>query len=515
MEKKYFMGIDAGTSGFRISIFDKTGRCLGTKTAGYNTEFPKSGWAEQDDSEWLAAMKIAIPGAIEAAGIAPEEIAALACDGTTSTAVFLNREDRCVRKPILWMDVRAAAQAERIFRCDHNVTRFYPSGVPAESLIPKSMWVKENEPEVWAKVATVMEFTDWLNFQLTGVKCANKSAATVRGLYDDVNGGWQRDFLAEMGVEELADMLCQNVVPLAGVVGYVSAQAAEAFGLAEGTLVAEGGIDAITCMIGTGVVESGDMALIGGTSSVLLGLSPVEFHVDGVNGAYPNAVTEGTSLIEGGQASSGSILAWFKQNLIPQQWQDDAKAKGVSMYHYLDEQAGSVPIGSDGLVMVDYFQGNRVPYADSFARGIFWGLSLVHTTAHMARAILEGVAYGTAHCLRALADGGYKVSRIYACGGMAQSDLWMQIHADVTGVEICITSDTQNTGCLGDAMIAAVAAGTYKNLKEAADNMVRFDRVFSPNMENHETYAFFLDRYIETWPQMSEIVHKTVQHVSR
>lgn len=514
MDKKYFMGIDAGTGSVRVSVFDKTGACLGSKIAEYSTTYPKSGWAEQDDGEWMEALKIAIPGAIQAAGVAAEEIAAIACDGTTSTVVMLDSEDRVMRKPILWMDVRAAAQANRIFRCGHPVTRFYPSGVPAESMIPKSMWVKENEPEVWEKVVTVMEFTDWLNFKLTGIKCANRSNAAVRGFYDDPNGGWQRDFLAEMGIEELADKLCARVVPVAGVVGPVSKEAKELFGLSEETLVAEGGIDAVTCMIGTGVVKTGDMALIGGTSSVLFGISPVEFHVPGVNGAYPNAVLEGTSLIEGGQAASGSILSWFRDNLIPPRWYEEAKAKGMNMYAYLDEQAAKIPIGSDGLIMVDYFQGNRVPYADSYARGMFWGLSLVHTTAHMARAVLEGVAYGAAHCLRELAKSGYQVSRVYACGGLAQSDLWMQIHADVMGVEICTTMDTQNAGCLGDAMIAAVATGAYKDLEEAADHMIRFDKIFYPNPENHTKYEFFFSRYIETWPQLSEIVHKTVDHVA-
>lgn len=515
MADKYFMGIDAGTGSVRVAVFDQKGKCLGSKVVEYQTFYPKSGWAEQNDKEWLTALKEAIPASMRNAQVAPKDITTITCDGTTSTVVIMDGNNSIVRPPILWMDVRAAEQANRIFNSDHNVTRFYPSGVPAESIIPKAMWVKENEPEVWKKATTVMEFTDWINFMLTGEKCANKSAAAVRGLYDDVNGGWQRDFLAEMGVAELADMLCSTVTPLGGIVGAVSKEAADMFGLAEGTTVVEGGIDAVACMIGIGVVESGDMALIGGTSSVLFGLSPVEFHAEGVNGAYPNAIIEGTSLVEGGQPSTGSILSWFKDNLIPKSWEDEAAERGASIFSVLDEKASKVPVGSDGLIMLDYFQGNRVPYADSMARGMFWGLSLVHSTAHMARAIYEGVVYGTAHCLRALAASGYKVDRIYACGGLAQSDLWMQIHADICGVEICTTMDTQNAGCLGDAMIGAVAAGVYKNLKEAADNMITFDKIYKPDAARHKEYQFFLDRYIETWPQMRELVHKTVKHVSK
>ena len=148
------------------------------------------------------------------------------------------------------------------------------------------------------------------------------------------------------------------------------------------------------------------MTLIGGTSTCLLGLSEEEFHVDGVNGTYPNCMYDGTSLLEGGQTAAGSILTWFKNNLLPAAWMQEAVNRNMNIYDLITEKASEVPIGCDGLVMMDYFQGNRAPYADSKARGMFWGLSIGTTPAHLARAVYEGVAYGANHCIVSMKKAG-------------------------------------------------------------------------------------------------------------
>ena len=184
----------------------------------------------------------------------------------------------------------------------------------------------------------------------------------------------------------------------------------------------------------------------------------------------------------------------------------------MNIYDLITEKASEVPIGCDGLVMMDYFQGNRAPYADSKARGMFWGLSIGTTPAHLARAVSEGVAYGANHCIVSMKKAGYDVKEIYACGGLAQSDFWMQMHADIIGVPMYTTVESHSAGCLGDCIIAAVGVGIYPNFWEAADSMIRVDKEYIPNMEAHKEYQFYMDRYMETWPQMREIVHKTVDH---
>ena len=419
---KYFMGIDAGTGSVRVAIFDEKGHMTAYDVKEYPSYYPKSGWAEQNDRDWWNALKEAIPVCIRKSGVKPEEIVGISCDGTSSTTIFLDKDGNSVRTPILWMDVRASEEAQSISELakDCDALKFYRSGVPAESLIPKCMWVKKNEPENWDKTVTIFEFTSWLHWKLSGKKTTNMSVAAFRWLYDDKNGGYPMDLYRAIGLEDVVEKFPADILKTGTPIGKVDFEIAQELGLDPDTMVIEGTLDAVACMVGVGSVKPGGMALIGGTSSCLFGLSTTDFHELGVNGTYPNLLYDGTSLVEGGQASSGGILNWFRNNLVPKEWEEQARERQIGIYDFIARQAEDIPIGSDGLIMIDYFQGNRAPYSDSDARGMFWGLSLGHTTAHMARAVLEGVAYGACHCIRCMKDAGYDVKEIYACGGLAE-----------------------------------------------------------------------------------------------
>lgn len=514
---EYLMGIDAGTGSVRVAIFDTEGNNLAYSVAEYGTTFPQSGWAEQNDREWWEAMKKAVPDAIAKSGVDPDDIVALTCDATTNTIVFLDENDESIRPPMLWMDVRATKEAAEIDKLDEEkypAKRFYKPNSRADILVPKAMWVKKNQPEVWKETKTLFEFEDWMNWKLTGKKTTCMSIAAFRWNYDDLNGGFPVEFYEACGVRDLIDKVPKHVFRVGDIIGRVSPEAAEELGLSTRTLVVEGTADCNACMFGVGSVKPNGMTLIGGTSSCLLGLSENDFHEIGVNGTYPNCMYEGTSLLEGGQTASGSILTWFKDNLIPQEWRDEAKEREMNIFDLITEKAASIPIGSEGLVMMDYFQGNRAPYSDSKARGMFWGLSLGTTPAHLARSVYEGVAYGANHCIISMEEAGYKVNEIYASGGLATSPFWMQMHADIIGVPMYTTVENQSAGCLGDAIIAGVGAGIFKDFEEGAEKMVKIDKEYLPNKEAHQEYQFYMDRYMETWPQMREIVHRVVDHLS-
>ncbi len=510
------MGIDCGTGSARVAIFDEKGNNLAYAISEYGTTYPKNGWAEQNDSEWLEALKEAIPQSIKKAGISKDDIAAICCDATTNTLVYLGEDDKSVRPPILWMDVRAAEEASFIdsIRDDHEATRFYKPSFRADTMIPKNMWVKKHEPEIWDKTKTMFEFEDWINWVLTGKKTLSKSVAAFRWNYDDKNGGLPTDLFEACGIGDVIEKIPDEVLSVGDVIGNVSSDAAKMFGLSQNTVVVEGTADCNACMFGVGGVNPNAMTLIGGTSSCLLGLSEKDFHVDGVNGTYPNCMYEGTSLLEGGQTASGAILTWFRNNIIPHAWIEEADDKNINIYDFITKQAQTIPIGADGLVMIDYFQGNRAPYADSKARGMFWGLSLASSPAHIARAVYEGVAYGANRGIISLKGAGYGITDILACGGIAQSPFWMQMHCDVIGVPMVTTVESQSAGCLGDAIIAAKGIGIYKDFAEAADAMVCKDTEYKPDMKAHEKYKFYMERYIETWPQMRDIIHKTVDYNS-
>ena len=320
----YLMGIDAGTGSVRVALYDFRGQNRAYCIEEYETTYPKNGWAEQDDKGWWEALKKAIPGCMKKAGIGPDNVAAITCDATTNTLVYLDENDESVRKPILWMDVRATKEAAFIdeIREDYEATRFYKPSFRADTMVPKCMWVKKNEPENWAKTKTIMEFEDWLNWKLTGKKTVCMSIAAFRWNYDDRNGGYPLDFYKACGLEDVVDKFPKEILKVGEIIGPVSREAALAFGLSTKTMVVEGTADCNACMFGVGGVRPNGMTLIGGTSTCLLGLSEKDFHVSGVNGTYPNCMYDGTSLLEGGQTAAGSILTWFKNNLMPGSWME-------------------------------------------------------------------------------------------------------------------------------------------------------------------------------------------------
>jgi ribulose kinase len=220
----------------------------------------------------------------------------------------------------------------------------------------------------------------------------------------------------------------------------------------------------------------------------------------------------GQYTVEAGQASTGSVVAWFRNHFAGEAVAEAAR-RGVDPYVVLGEMAAQVPIGSEGLVAVDYFQGNRSPHSDPLARGMIWGLSLSHGPGHVFRAIMEGICYGTEHIFRTLREQGYEPKLIAVSGGATRSDLWMQMHADVSNVPISLTREGEGP-VLGSAMLAAVGAGIYPELQTAAQKMVHTERTVEPDATRHAEYEFYVDKYIETYQRMKDLMHDTVRHVA-
>ncbi|MGO1174518.1 MAG: FGGY-family carbohydrate kinase, partial [Actinomycetaceae bacterium] len=263
--------------------------------------------------------------------------------------------------------------------------------------------------------------------------------------------------------------------------------------------------------IGLGVVEPGKMALITGSSHVMIGQSPVPLHAKGLWGSYTDAVIPGEWTVEAGQVSTGSVVAWFRDHLA-RSANERAAAENRSAYQILDELAAEVPIGSEGLVLLDHFQGNRSPYSDPRSRGVFWGLTLGHTEGHMFRAILEGICFGTENIFRTMRDNGFPPKELVVSGGPTRSRLWMQMHADVSNLPITFT-DVGEGPLLGSAMMAAVGAGVHADLPSAAKEMVRTVDVIEPDAEAHEAYEYNFQAYVETYEAMKELTNAMSRHV--
>ncbi|MBA3947538.1 MAG: xylulose kinase [Herpetosiphonaceae bacterium] len=502
----YVLGIDGGTNAIKVGLYDLRGNRIGYGACPYSTTFSHPGWAEQSPNDWWDGLVQATRACLAEAAVPPEEVIALSADATTCTLVLLDGRGQHIGPALLWMDVRASAQAEQIFATGDSALRYSLAGCSAEWMPPKMLWLQQHEPERYAAAHSVVEYVDWLGYRLTGKLALNINTITQRWFYDRSTGGWPLSFFEAIGLGDLHAKLPKEVLPLGDVLGGLQPEAADALQLPVGIPVAVNGGDAFVSLLGLRVVEPGDLGLITGSSNVLAGLSAERFHHAGIFGAYPDAVLPGLFLVEGGQASTGSVLAWLRDHFAKDLLAQSA-ATGISAYTLLEAEAEQVPVGSDGLVVLDYFQGNRTPHTDSLARGAMWGLSLQTGRGHVYRAMMEGIAYGTRAILQTFKANNYVVKRIVASGGATRSPLFMQIYADVTGVPIVLTEEPEAT-LLSSAILAAYAAGAFASLPEASTRMVRPSASFVPDPARHDRYDAFYQFYAETYPQLRALMHR-------
>ncbi|KAF8062764.1 ribulose-phosphate 3-epimerase [Scenedesmus sp. PABB004] len=481
MAPRYVIGVDGGTESLRAGVFDASGRPLAFAAAPYATTFPHPGWAEQAPADWWAALGTAVRAAVAEAKVAPGDIAALCVDTTNCTVVALDAGGQALRPALLWMDMRSAAQADQVAATRDAALRVNSGGagpVSAEWMIPKALWLAQQEPATYEAAATICEYQDFLNYHLTGRMCASISNASVRWHYNSATG-WPLSLLDKLGLSSLASKWPAEVLPLGAPVGGLTASAASHLGLPEGLLVAQGGSDAFIGMLGLGVVAPGQMAMLTGSSHLQLGLCASPLHGRGIFGTYPDAVIPGLHVIEGGQTSTGSVVRWLAGSLAGDGWPG---------YEAANAAAARVPPGAEGLLCCEHFQGNRTPHTDAAARGALVGLTLKHGLGHVLRAVMEGVAFGTELVLESMRAGGYSPDSLTLAGGATKSELWLQIHADVSNLPLRLT-EVSDAPALGCAMLAAVAAGLHADIPAAAAAMVKVSRVVQPDPARHAAYA--------------------------
>jgi ribulose kinase len=338
----------------------------------------------------------------------------------------------------------------------------------------------------------------------------NIDTATIRWFYNARRGGWPQSLYRKVGLEDLFAKVPGRIVKIGEVVGGLSLEMARATGLKAGIPVAGGGADAYMGVIGINALTPGTIALITGSSHLQVGITDREIHARGLFGSFPEALVPGLEVIEAGQISTGSVVRWFTSNFVGADIASAAEKAGRSVYDELNSRAASIPPGSEGLVVLEHWQGNRTPWTDPWSRGVIRGLTLGHGPAHVYRAILEGVAFGTEVILRKMAQEGVRIDKLVACGGATQSPLWMQIHADVSGKRILIPEEQQAV-TLGSAIAGAVAAGVHPSLTAAAAAMVRVASVVEPEAKAHARYAELVEHYAATYESLKEASRRRVE----
>lgn len=472
------IGIDGGTEGIRAFVFDLEGRPLGSHATSYPTKFPQPSWAEQNPADWWTGLAASVRGAMTKAGASPSSVLSLCVDTTCCSVVALDQDGCPLRPSMIWMDVRSSAEADRVAATGDPALRVNGAGagpVSAEWMLPKSLWMKTHQPEIYSRAAMIGEYQDYINLRLTGRWVGSLNNMAVRWHYQTEHGGLPLSLLAALELDDLAAKWPTEALPPGKVIGPLTLAAAAELGLCPGIPVVQGGADAFIGVIGLGVTEPGEMALITGSSHLHLGIAERAIHRPGLWGTYMDAVYPQKPVIEGGQTSTGSVIAWFKRHFAAD-----------TAFEALNDGAAALPPGSEGLLVLDHFQGNRTPYTDPHSRGAITGLTLKHTPAHVFRAIIEGICLGT----RLIVDNfgeAFSPKRIVLAGGATNSPIWPQIHADTLATPIELT-EVPDAPALGCAILAACGAGKFESIEEGCRAMVRRKAIIEPRSEMSFVY---------------------------
>ena len=482
-----------------MGICDRDGTLVVARSVPYETTFPRPGWAEQDPRDWWRSISRASKDCLREGSVRPEEIEGISFDATSSTVVPVDASGEPLEKAILWMDQRASTEADEIARSGHSVLRYVGGQDSAEWMVPKALWLRRNEPGVYQKAHKILEATDWIGFRLSGEWTASLCNATCKSNYVSREGGWSDDFFSALGATELPRKWPERVVAMGKPIGKLTRSAAQEMGLRSGIPVVEGGVDAHVGLLALNALESSRMGLIVGSSNVMFVLQEKPVFSPRLWGPYPDAILEGTWLIEAGQTSSGSIINWLVQNGQLGMGRNGGD-KG-NLLERLEAEVAALPGGPSGLVMLDYWQGNRTPRRDPRAKGVIFGLTLGHDYRHVVKSAYEAIAFGTRHIIDSFREDGIDIRVASAGGGGVKSRIWLQLTADICGISVTVPRSAGDCGVVGSAILAACGSGFYDSLRTAASAMVSAERTIVPSAPSavyDESYRRYLELYDKT-----------------
>ncbi|MDP9481738.1 MAG: xylulokinase [Chloroflexota bacterium] len=491
----YVLGIDTSTTATKAVLIDPSGAVAGIGAAEYGFDIPRPGWSEQDPGLWWDGTQTAIRSVLERSGLTGEDVVAVGLTGQMHGAVLLDVAGVVLRPAILWNDQRTGDACDEIRRAVGLERLISITGNDALTgfTAPKLVWVRDHEPDIWSRIAHVLLPKDYVRLRLTGEYALDKADGAGTQLFDLAARDWSPEVLHALRIDP-AWMPPTFEGPV--VTGVVSGTAAAATGLRAGTPVVAGGGDQSANAVGVGAVAPGVVALSLGTSGVVFATTadPLRDPAGQVH-AFCHAVPGRWHMMTVMLSAAGS-LRWFR----------DALAPGED-FGALTEAAGTVPPGSDGLLFLPYLTGERSPHPDPAARGAFVGLTIGHDRRHLTRAVLEGVAFGLRDGLdQMIAAGMPAPAQIRASGGGTASPLWRQILADVLGAEVATVSTTEGAG-YGAGVLAAVGAGWFGSVEEAAGSWVRVSPAATPGIDA-DRYAAAHAIYRELYPALAPTFHR-------
>lgn len=528
---KYVIGLDYGTkSGRAVLVEARTGeitaQAVKEYTHGVMDEYLPGGrvrlgvdWVLQHPSDYIEVLEETIPAVLRASGVSGGDVVGLSIDFTASTILPVDQSgaplclcdefrDRPHAYVKLWKHHAAQKEADEISRLltergEIDLPR-YGGKISSELTLPKVLQMLREDPEIYEIADKIMEAADWLNFLLTGVDRRSASTAGYKAMWHGKEGYPPREFLRALDprLERFPEeKLSLDICPVGSRLGTLRESWAKKLGLREGTAVGASIIDAHAGMPGCGITEPGQMMLIIGTSSVQTVLSEQPYSGEGVCGAVLGGIMPGYYALESGLPGVGDIFGWFVDNCLPAAYAEEAGKLGLDAHQFLTLLAQRLRPGENGLLALDWLNGNKTPYVDVDLSGLMLGYSIATKPEEAYRALIEATGFGTRLIMEAIEAAGTKISEIRACGGIAEKNpLLMQIYADITNREIKVAASEQ-TAALGAAMYASVAAGAenggYDSIFDAARAMSRLKpETLYPRAENVAVYDELYREYM-------------------
>lgn len=519
MAKKYILVNDAGTTGNKAVIVDDKLNIIASEGGNYKTYYPHLNWATQKLSEVWAVVRKNTEDVIKKSGINPKDIAVVSFSNQMMTMIPVDKNGNVLMDEVgIWCDMRQEEQANRLMNALGGIDNYYRiTGVgwqPQLAPICKIMWYKDNVPEIYNKTYKFLQYKELFAYYLTGKMATEYGDMSMNGMMDCAKRVISEEIFkaAEVDVSKIPDIINSH-----DIIGYVTKEAAEETGLMEGTPVVLGSGDVICAVTGAGVVKK-NMAYTYIGSANWSGVFSEKPSLDPKYKMNCNTMQpQGGYQLVMITAAGGIAQDWFKEGMYTSENYIMEKLLNSSVYDKLKIDAGSINPGADGLIFLPYLRGGGAPHFDIDARGAFLGLGMTHTKSHMLRALYEGICFNMRWLYDLYEELGvpiFSLDQIRAIGGGVLNDLWMQIYADVNGVDFGRVSNPQQSTAIGAAIMGGVGVGIWKDYEEAT-KLVKITKVFKPNPENHALYNDLYPIYKDSYSHVAPVFKSLAQFAKK
>lgn len=492
---RYILGVDIGTTAIKATVIGEDGNIYGSGSSEYPLTTYPTGEVEANLGLYEFAFEDAIKKAVKDSAVDKGDIKCLGFSSTAETCVFLDEDNKPLYKVIAWMDTRGIREAEELskhFDKKDIISKVGFDDFYAIHPISKILAVKNKYPEVFEKTRMFAGIKDYFIYILTGRYVTDHSLVSDDGYFDITNRCWWQEMLDHSGMDE---KYLPELVEPGKEIGTITPEAAKLYGLDPETKINVGAFDQGCGAVGAGNIKPGIASE--STGSALVTVSTIDELSEDSTGKVPTLCSGIAGRYMYQPYCTGSmIMKWFRDAFCENEKAVEEET-GLNAYTQMDELVKATPAGAEGLIMLPYFQGSGIPELNENASGVYYGVSAGHTRGHFIRAIMEGLAIALRRMLECEKELGAEMTEIRSLGGGSKSKAWCQIKADILGIPVKVLEGSENTPCMGAAILAGVANGIWPSIEYATENFVKIKETYYPNPENREVYDKVYNKYVE------------------